>query len=124
MKSVEEFQKKYFPSRVGKDCPYCGKELGNDEESWLKKMYKELDELFRIDDDISMKELSSLQSGPVDTHPEKLQKPDPPTFCCQCTQTLRKDDKLQSIYKTNKDGSLDMICGKCSGQLEVPEEEE
>jgi hypothetical protein len=27
IKSMEEFQKKYLPSLVGKKCPYCGKDI-------------------------------------------------------------------------------------------------
>lgn len=25
--SMEEYQQKYFPTRIGKDCPYCGKKI-------------------------------------------------------------------------------------------------
>ena len=25
--SMEQFQRKYFPKSVGKECPYCGKKL-------------------------------------------------------------------------------------------------
>ena len=28
--SMEEFQKKYFPDFVGKECPYCGADIDRD----------------------------------------------------------------------------------------------
>jgi len=30
IKSMEEFQKRYFPNKVGKECPYCGHKLSKD----------------------------------------------------------------------------------------------
>jgi len=42
IRSMEELQKEYFPSLVGKKCPYCGKDITNDEHEFGPVNFNEI----------------------------------------------------------------------------------
>ena len=53
IKSMVEFQKAFYPSKVGKECPYCGHDLS--ESPMVKSLYHIVEDTSLPEDEIHIK---------------------------------------------------------------------